>query len=83
MLPNDQMLLIFRVLYICKLGVKVQNMKMDFNTGGTWCRVGQCILIMKIYDFFYSAQLFSCLEIIAKMEDFLHITKRLSRIKKS
>ena len=25
----------------CGLGVKVRNMKMDFNTGGTWCRVGQ------------------------------------------
>ena len=23
------------------LGVKVQNMKMDFNTGGTWGWVGQ------------------------------------------
>ena len=23
----------------CGLGVKVRNMKMDFNTGGTWRRV--------------------------------------------
>ena len=23
------------------LGVKAQNMKMDFNTGGTWRQVGQ------------------------------------------
>ena len=23
-----------------QLGVKVRNMKMDFNTGGTWRRVG-------------------------------------------
>ena len=23
---------------ICMLGVKVRNMKMDFNTGGTWRR---------------------------------------------
>ena len=23
------------------LGVKVRNLKMDFNTGGTWRRVGQ------------------------------------------
>ena len=22
--------------FICTLGVKVRNMKMDFNTGGTW-----------------------------------------------
>ena len=25
---------------ICIVGVKVRNMKMDFNTGGTWRRVG-------------------------------------------
>ena len=25
----------------CTLGVKVRNMKMDLNTGGTWCWVGQ------------------------------------------
>ena len=24
-----------------QLGVKVRNMKMDYNTGGTWRRVGQ------------------------------------------
>ena len=24
-----------------RLGVKVRNMKMDFNTGGTWRQVGQ------------------------------------------
>ena len=35
------------------LGVKLQNMKMHFNTGGTWRRVGQCKLIMKIYDIFF------------------------------
>ena len=23
------------------VGVKVRNMKIDFNTGGTWCCVGQ------------------------------------------
>ena len=34
------------------LGVQVRNMKMDFNTGGTWCRVGQRTLMM-IYDFFF------------------------------
>ena len=34
------------------LGVQVRNMKMDFKTGGTWCRVGQETLMMKIYDFF-------------------------------
>ena len=26
--------------YICSLGVKVRNMKMDFNTRGTWHRSG-------------------------------------------
>ena len=34
------------------IGVKVQNMKMDINTEGTWHRVGQWTLMMKIYDFF-------------------------------
>ena len=29
----------FTIIYI--LGAKVRNMKMDFNTGGTWCWVGQ------------------------------------------
>ena len=43
------------------LGVKVRNMKMDFNTGVTWCRFGQQTLMMKMYDFFYSAKLISCL----------------------
>ena len=27
-------------------------MKVDFKTGGTWRRVGQCTLIMNSYDFF-------------------------------
>ena len=26
----------FLCRFICTIGVKVQNMKMDFNTGGTW-----------------------------------------------
>ena len=30
-----------RYIYIFNLGVKVRNLKMDFNTGGTWRRVGQ------------------------------------------
>ena len=38
------------------LGVKVRNLKMDFNTGDTWRQVGQWTLMMKIYDFFYSAK---------------------------
>ena len=28
-------------LTICKLGVKIRNLKVDFKTGGTWRRVGQ------------------------------------------
>ena len=41
------------VVYVpWKVGVKVQNMKMDFSTGGTWRLVGQWTLMMKIYDFF-------------------------------
>ena len=35
------------------LGVKVRNMKMDFNTEGTWHRVGQWTLMLKIIEFFY------------------------------
>ena len=34
------------------LGVQVRNMKMDFNTRGTWRQVGQWRLMMKINDFF-------------------------------
>ena len=40
------------------VGIKVQNMKMDFNIYGTWRRVGQWTLMM-INDFFYSAKSFS------------------------
>ena len=36
------------------LGVKIQNLKVDFKTWGTWRQVGQWILIMNIYDIFYS-----------------------------
>ena len=39
-----------------RVGVKVRNMKMYFNTGGTWLWVGQSTLMMKIYDIFYSAE---------------------------
>ena len=28
------------LLLLCAVGVNVRNMKMDFNTGGTWHRVG-------------------------------------------
>ena len=35
-----------------QLGVKIRNLKVEFKTGGTWRRVGQQTLIMKIYDFF-------------------------------
>ena len=31
---------------LCMLGVKVRNMKMDFNIYGTWRRVGQLTLMM-------------------------------------
>ena len=36
-----------------QIGVKVRNMKMDFNIYGTWRQVGQWTLMMKIYDFFF------------------------------
>ena len=38
------------------LVVKIRNSKVDFKTGGTWYRVGQWTLMMKIYVFFYSAK---------------------------
>ena len=41
-----------RVKPTYNLGVKVRNMKMDYNTGDTWRRVGQWTLMMKINDFF-------------------------------
>ena len=41
---------IYKILYL--LGVKVRNMKMDLNIYGTWRRVGQWTLMMKMYDFF-------------------------------
>ena len=45
--------------YVCMLGVKVRNMKMYLNIYGTWHQVTFEKLMMKIYDFFYSAKLFS------------------------
>ena len=30
-----------KFVFLLHVGVKVQNMKMDFNTGGTWHRVRQ------------------------------------------
>ena len=46
-------------MYVCRLGVKVRNTKMDLNIHGTWRRVTFEKLMMKIYDFFYSAKSFS------------------------
>ena len=39
---------------VCMLGVKVRNMKMDFNTGGTWRWAMNTN--DENYDFFYSAK---------------------------
>ena len=36
---------------LCVLVVKIWNLKMDFNTGGTWRWDGQWTLMMKIYEF--------------------------------
>ena len=33
------------------LGIKVRNLKIDFNTSGTWRRVKQWTLIMTIYNY--------------------------------
>ena len=83
-----------RSLNECKstLGTQLRNMKVEFMTGGTWHQVGQCILIMKIYDFFIRlSHLVSVYNNINKKHKdgrFFFIlllqteTKRLSRIKK-
>ena len=41
------------------LGIQIRNMKMVFNIYGTWRQVMFEKLMMKIYEFFYSAKLFS------------------------
>ena len=41
------------------LGIQIRYMKMAFNFYGTWRRVMFEKLMMKIYDFFYSAKSFS------------------------
>ena len=42
-----------------RLGIQIRNMKMVFNIYGTWRWVMFVKLMMKIYDFFYSAKSFS------------------------
>ena len=72
------------------LGVKVRNMKMDFNTRDTWRGVGQWPLMMKINEFFYSAKSFNHPHIILCKKSSIfavifaqyYTGKRLSRIKK-
>ena len=53
------------------LGVKVRNLKVEFKTGGTWRRIGQLTLIMKVYDFFIrlSRLVSVCIFINKKRED--------------
>ena len=43
-----------------RLGIQIRNMKMYLNIYGTWRRVTFEKLMMKIYDFFYSAKSFNC-----------------------
>ena len=45
--------------YASTLGIQIQNMKMVFKIYGTWRWVTFEKLMMKIYDFFYLAKLFS------------------------
>ena len=75
---------------INSIGVKIQNLKVDFKTGGTRRWVGQWTLIMNIYDFFIRlSHLVSKRRRINKnlpSSRFLFMrkrfeTKRLSRIK--
>ena len=44
---------------VCTLGLQILNMKMVFNFYCTWRWVTFEKLMMKIYDFFYSAKSFS------------------------
>ena len=48
----------FKILR-CVVGIQIRNMKLVFNIYGTWRCVMFEKLMMKIYDFFYSAKLFS------------------------
>ena len=52
-------LLLMVWLILWRFGVKVRNSKMDFNIYDTWRWVTFENLMMKIYDFFYSAKSFS------------------------
>ena len=73
------------------LGIQIRNIKMVFNIYGTWCRITFEKLMMKIYDFFYSAKSFTFTYNMSKIfrlrYDFFILlyraTKRLSQIKKS
>ena len=38
---DKQSVVITSALPSSKLGVKIRNLKVDFKTGGTWCRFGQ------------------------------------------
>ena len=49
--------ILFSTMYI--LGIQIRNMKMVFNSYCTWRWVTFEKLMMKIYDFFYSAKSFS------------------------
>ena len=46
-LPTSVVCQQYSISIVCILGVKVQNMKMDINTGGTWSRFEQRTLMMK------------------------------------
>ena len=58
----------FLLVYI--LGVKVRNIKMNFNTGGTWRWVKQLTLIMFIYDY-----MISLCRIVAKKFQSCHLNE--------
>ena len=53
------LVIFLRIFIPCRLGIQIRNMKMVFNIYGTWHRVTFEKLMMKIYDFFYSAKSFS------------------------
>ena len=81
-----------RVVVLRIVGVKIQNLKVNFMTGGTWRQVGQWSLILNIYVFFIrlSRLVTKCPHINKNLLSmrflFIHwcfVTKRLSRIKKT
>ena len=61
---------------IFRLGIQIRNMKMVFNIYGTWRRVTFEKLMMKMYDFSYSAKSFSLIILCKKSSIFAMILEQ-------